>query len=126
MTKKILVVDDDASILDAVSLILEEAGYSVQTVFKGDETYKRIAAFRPHLILLDVLMSGNDGRHICRNLKADAHTRHIPIVMISAHPTAKEGALECGADDFLAKPFEIDDLLFIVEKHLNRSSSDVQ
>ena|SRR5258708_2290308 len=120
MAKRILVVDDDESILDAVSLILEEAGYSVETTCKAEEIYEKIATYHPDGILLDVLMSGNDGRDICKNLKQDPTTKYIPIIMISAHPSAKEGVLECGADDFLAKPFETDELLKKVEKHLNK------
>lgn len=109
--KKILVVDDDEGILDALSLILEEEGYEVETTIKGQETFAKIASFQPALILLDMLLSGNDGRHICRALKADKKTKSIPIIMISAHPNAKAGAIEAGADDFLAKPFEREELL---------------
>ncbi len=121
MTTKILVVDDDESILDAISLILEEAEYIVDTTFKGEETYKKIKQFKPDVILLDVLMSGHDGRHICKTIKHDTSTKHIPIIMISAHPTAKKGALECGADDFLAKPFETDELLSKIKKYIQKN-----
>lgn len=120
MGQKILVIDDDESILDAISLILEDQDYTVKTTTKSEETYKLVNNFRPDLILLDVLMSGNDGRHICQNLKSDEKNKHIPIVMISAHPTAKHGVKECGADDFLAKPFEVADLLAKVKKHLKQ------
>ena len=118
--KKILVVDDDESILDAVSLVLEDEGYRVETIQKGQETYEKVIAFKPDLILLDVLMSGSDGRDICRKLKHNSETKHIPIIMISAHPTAKEGALECGAEEFLAKPFNTDELLKKIERLLHK------
>lgn len=118
MKKKILIVDDDKSILEAVSLILEDEGYSTEIVFKGDEIYKRIEMFKPDLILLDVLMSGVDGRDICKQLKSDITTKHIPIIMVSAHPSAKEGAKKNGANDFLPKPFEVNDLLEIISKHI--------
>lgn len=108
---RILIVDDDESILDAVSLILEESGFDVDTTFKGEETYAKISQFNPNLILLDVLMSGSDGRQICQKLKQQQETKKIPIIMISAHPTAKEGAVQCGANDFLAKPFDTDVLI---------------
>ena len=117
MGAKILVVDDDESILDAVSLVLEEAGFTVETTPKGDETYPKVTSFNPDLILLDVLMSGNDGRHICKNLKTDDTTKKIPIVMISAHPSAKLDALDCGADAFLAKPFDTVELLSAVSRY---------
>src|SRR5260370_40129443 len=105
MSEKILVVDDDENILDAISLVLTDAGYTVETSSKGDQTYKKVTSFKPDLILLDLLMSGNDGRQICETLKHNPESKKIPVVMISAHPTAKKGAMECGADDFLPKPF---------------------
>lgn len=114
--KKILVVDDDRSILDAVSMILEDADYTVETSFKGEETCQRVAQFQPDVILLDILMSGSDGREICRKLKLQPDTGHIPVIMISAHPTAKESSIKNGADAFLAKPFESSDLLDIVAR----------
>lgn len=118
MPNKILVVDDDESILDAISMILEDAGYEVEITFKGEETFTKINEFNPDLILLDVLMSGNDGRHICKKLKTQESTRRIPIIMISAHPSAEGSTKECGADDFLAKPFDTTELLTIIKKYL--------
>ncbi len=116
--KKILVVDDDPSILDAISVVLEDAGFLVSTVNKGAETYKRIAMFGPDLILLDVLMSGTDGREICKRLKANEKTKSIPIVMISAHPSGSKGYLQCGAEAFLAKPFDTEDLVKAITNNL--------
>lgn len=108
---KILIVDDDDGILDALSLILEEEGYEVDTLVKGLEVLTKVKKTQPDLILLDMLLSGNDGRHICKSLKADTKTKKIPILMISAHPNAKISAFESGADDFLPKPFEREELL---------------
>ncbi len=119
MAKKILVVDDEESILDAVKLILEDEGFLVKAIFKGDEVYKEVEKFNPDLILLDVLMSGKDGRTISKNLKSIEKTKNIPVIMISAHPTASETLKEYKADDFLAKPFKVDELLEILEKYLN-------
>jgi DNA-binding response OmpR family regulator len=116
--KKVLVVDDDAGILDAISIILKEEGYEVDTAFKGEETLKKAYSFRPDIILLDVLMSGKDGRDICMNFKSNPITKEIPVIMISAHPGAKASIKECGADDFLAKPFDVVDLLSIIKKHI--------
>lgn len=117
-SKKILVIDDDASILDAIALILEEEGYHVDTIVKSEETYNKVRDFNPDLILLDVLMSGNDGRHICKKLKTEDYSKNIPIIMISAHPTAEKSITECGADGFIAKPFRSTQLLKEVKKHL--------
>jgi len=118
MIKKILVVDDDESILDAITLVLEDKGYNIGVVFKGAEVYGKIALFKPHIILLDVLMSGKDGREICKNIKSDPKTSKIPVIMLSAHPSVKNSALKFGADDFLAKPFQVEDLVSIIKKHI--------
>lgn len=119
MDKKILVIDDDESILDAVSMILEEEGYKVETIFKGEETYKKVIAFKPDAIILDVLLSGKDGREICKNLKTNNGTKAIPIIMISAHPNAEKSIKSCGADAFLAKPFDTHDLLQVISKSVS-------
>ena len=116
--KKILIVDDDPGILEAISMILEESDYKTDVTTKGDETYQKIAKFIPDLIILDILMSGSDGREICKKLKAGETTKQSPIIMISAHPNAEKSIEECGANDFLPKPFEIDALLVKIKKHI--------
>lgn len=109
----ILVVDDDPGILDAMRMLLEDEGYRVQTTDKGDyaESLRDGNGGLPDLIVLDVLLSGKDGRTICRTLKGRDETRAIPILMLSAHPGAEASAKEVGADAFVAKPFSIDDVL---------------
>jgi CheY-like chemotaxis protein len=121
--KRILVVDDDASILEVLQMMLEEEQYQIETTAISEEIYQRVAEFRPHLILLDVLMTGIDGRIIARTLKQQNHTRHIPIIMLSATPTVEETARDSGGDEFLAKPFEIDTLLMLIEKYVGSPSS---
>lgn len=117
--KKILVVDDEEPILDALAMLLEEEGYVVETTTRGEETRKKIDAFHPDVILLDILLAGSDGRDICRCLKHDGKTKSIPIIMIAAHPHIMKESEQCGADDFLPKPFDIHDLLHKVTQHLS-------
>ncbi len=119
MNKKILVVDDDQDILDAIQFTLESSGYDVKTTEKGEyaENLHDNNGGLPVLIILDVLLSGKDGRTICKKLKSQKDTKHIPIIMISAHPDAEKSVKEVGADAFLAKPFDIDKLLALVEKY---------
>lgn len=117
MSKKILVADDDPAIVDSIQMILEDEGYEVDTTVNGEAVYKMEKDY-PHLLLLDIWMSGQDGREICKYLKKNPHTKHIPIVMISASREIEKSAKESGADDFLAKPFDIDDLLEKVKKNL--------
>ncbi len=116
--KKVLVIDDDPDILDAVQLVLETNGYTADVTTKGEETYEKVNQYKPNLIILDVLLSGNDGRHICKNLKSDKKTKDIPIIMISAHPTAKDSVKLCGADSFIAKPFSVVKLLEEIKRYI--------
>ncbi len=119
-TKKVLVVDDDPDILDALQMTLEDEGYAVTATEKGEyaESLRNMHGNLPDLIILDVLLSGKDGRIICKKLKGEQETGHIPVIMISAHPNAKQSVKEVGADDFLAKPFDVDELLALVAKYL--------
>ena len=114
--KKILVADDDPAILEVLTFMLEDAGYEVKTTVNG-QTERMARKFLPNLILLDIWMAGSDGRTICKNLKHQKMTQHIPIIMISANKDTKKIAKVAGADDFMAKPFEMDDLLALVKKY---------
>lgn len=115
----ILVADDDAAILDAIKLILEEEGYKVNTTEDGESIYKMNGNF-PDLMLLDIWMSGENGTDICKYLKSNQRTKNIPIIMISANRDALEMANKAGADDFVAKPFEIDTLVNCIKKNLDK------
>jgi DNA-binding response OmpR family regulator len=116
--KRVLLVDDDPDILEALELLMVSKGFETEKVSSGKEVYKKIKEFKPNLVLLDVLLSGMDGRDICKKLKSQDETKKIPVVMISAHPAASKSIIECGAEDFLAKPFEIDHLFEKVDRHL--------
>lgn len=117
-TTKILVVDDEPDILEFLQVILEEEGYAVIPTDKGEYVEALRNGGLPDLILLDVLLSGKDGREIVKQLKSQEKTKHIPVIMFSAHPSAEKTAREAGADDFIAKPFEIDQLLVKIARFL--------
>jgi len=112
-----MIADDDPSILDALKQIFESEGYEVETSVNG-ETVAKIDEFRPDLLLLDIWMSGVDGRDICKKLKSQPKTQHLPIIMVSANNDTKGIAKAIGADDFVAKPFEMHDLLAKVAQYI--------
>ncbi|HEY7974600.1 MAG TPA: response regulator, partial [Ktedonobacterales bacterium] len=116
--KRILVIDDDPDIALVLVSVVEEEGYQVDAIDGGDYLERIGEGEPPDLILLDMLLSGQDGRQIARRLKRQDATRHIPIVMLSAHPNAEREALDAGADGFLAKPFDIDVLLATIATYL--------
>jgi len=115
---KILVVDDDTDILSVMEILLTMKGFEVQVTSKGENTFPKIESFKPDLILLDVLISGHDGRVICKKLKSDKETSHIPVIMFSAHPGAAASIAEYGANDFIAKPFDVNNLMKKVNAQL--------
>lgn len=117
--KKILVADDNPAILDALKIMLEEAGYEVETTVDG-ATAQDIKEPLPDLLLLDIWMSGKDGRDICRLLKNSDLTKHIPIIMVSATKDIEQIAKDSGADDFVSKPFQMGHLLSVVAKYVNK------
>lgn len=114
MKKKILVADDDQAILDVMKLMLEDAGYEVETSMNGETVYKMDHNL-PDLLLLDIWMSGTDGCDICRYVKAQKDTQKIPIIMFSANKDGEKIAKEAGAEGFIAKPFEMDHLLSTIQ-----------
>jgi DNA-binding response OmpR family regulator len=116
--KKLLLVDDEQDILEFLKVILEEEGYIVVTTDKDDFLESLFNDTLPDLILLDMLLSGKDGREIVQYLKTQEETKHIPVIMFSAHPRAREITKQAGADDFVAKPFEIDLLVNKIAQHL--------
>lgn len=112
-----MIADDDPGILDSIGIMLEFEGYEVSTTLNGN-TLLDLENELPDLLLLDIWMSGTDGRDICRLLKQKQNTSKIPIVMISASRDIERSAIEAGADDFLSKPFDMDDLLKKIEKNI--------
>lgn len=120
---KILVADDDPAICDAVKFMLEEEGYEVDTTVNGETIYKMEKDY-PDVLLLDIWMSGQDGREICKFLKKRHNTKNIAIVMVSAVRDIEESAKKAGANDFLAKPFKMDDLLTKIAKFSDSPHAD--
>lgn len=110
-----MIADDDPGIVDAVEMLLEFEGYEVSSTIDGS-TVLDMKTELPDLLLLDIWMSGEDGRDICKKLKQIELTKNIPVIMVSASKDIKESALQAGADDFLAKPFEMNELLSKIKK----------
>jgi len=107
---KVMIADDDPGILDAVEAMLEFGGYEVSSTSNG-ATVLDLKEDLPDLLLLDIWMSGTDGRDVCRKLKEKELTKDMPIIMISASTELERSAKEAGADDFLEKPFDMEELL---------------
>ncbi len=114
--QKILIIEDDEAISQALRMALELEGYEINTVLKAEETLKALKSFKPDIILLDLLLSGSDGRQIAKVIRAHKPSVKTPIILLSAHPTAGAVAKEIGVNDFIAKPFDTDELVKKIKK----------
>lgn len=117
--KKILIIDDNPAIIDSISLFLDFEGYDVHTLSKGSDFFKLTPKDYPNLIILDMWLSGEDGRDICRNAKSEENTKNIPIIMISASRGLEQSTIDAGADAFIAKPFDMDEMLAKIAELIN-------
>ncbi len=109
----ILVVEDEAGIARMIQVLLEARGFGAVVSHSGDEALQRVGERSIDLVLLDVMMPGLDGYEVCRRLKADPATRHIPVVMLTAKDAVRDMVLglEIGADEYITKPFNTDELI---------------
>jgi DNA-binding response OmpR family regulator len=114
----ILVLDDDPDICAMLKMVLDYHGYITSEADNEIKAKEVLDAAPIGLIIMDMLLSGADGTDICSRLKKDQLTSSIPILMFSAHPNAKATCLAAGADDFISKPFEMNDLLARVKSFL--------
>ncbi|QEC78601.1 response regulator [Mucilaginibacter ginsenosidivorax] len=120
MAKRVLVIDDDEDILELLNIIFQESGYDIVLSNTG-EAAEHLQVIQPDLVLLDVRIVGSakDGQEICREIKSQQNTRHLPVMLVSAESDLSIIARECGADAYLAKPFDIYELLAQVKEYLS-------
>lgn len=116
--KKILVADDDSGILEVMKIILEEKHYQVITTDDGNLVLELANKYDPDIILIDIWMSGSDGRKITQSLKENKNTKDIPILIISALSGIETTAKEAGANGYITKPFDINELVNTIKKYL--------
>lgn len=120
--RRILVVDDEATLTQRIAMVLETRGYEVNVATSGEEAIAK-AITHPDLILLDLVLPDLEGLEVCRRLKEQKSTQDIPIIMVSAQPMFEEKieGLYLGADDYLAKPFDFEELFARMDTILRRS-----
>ncbi len=121
----ILVLDDDPDICTMITMMLKYNGYAAADANNEEDAIKILHAKHIDLVIMDMLLSGVNGTDVCRRLKQDKKTSSIPVLMFSAHPNAKGACLAAGADDFIAKPFEMNDIMakihfFVNEKQVKQ------
>lgn len=119
----VLVADDDEHTVELVSLYLRRAGYAVEVAFDGEETLRKVRESRPALVVLDIMMPGPDGLQICRKIGGP---KGVPILLLTARTSDidKIAGLRLGADDYITKPFNPDELVARVDAVLRRARAN--
>ena len=123
---RVLVVDDEANITDLVATALRYEGFSVEVACNGTEALRSAETFRPDLVVLDVMLPDRDGFAVVKRLRADGH--HVPVVFLTARDSTEEKVkgLTVGGDDYVTKPFSLEELIARVRAVLRRTGSDVR
>jgi DNA-binding response OmpR family regulator len=121
MTKaRVLVIDDEKLLLKSTCMALNHYGFEASGALDGEKGLEAAAAFRPDIILLDIMMPGMDGWQVLEKLKQQEATRQIPVIIFTAKEYSNGFALAetRGAVNYIAKPFDLDELVAVLEKHL--------
>ncbi len=120
MRKKILVVDDNKSVVEVLKLNFDLLGYDVKVAYDGDEAEKAVLAERPEIVILDVMMPKKNGYAVCRDLKKNAETAKIPVILLTAKNLKEDvyWGYDSGADAYVTKPYEPRQLESLVEQLL--------
>lgn len=118
----ILVVEDDPQVARLISLVLQRNGHQADIVADGETALDRARTNQPLMIFADLTIQGMGGEALCSALKANPATRDIPYVVVSGDRDIADKARVCGADDYMGKPFEFDDLIRLVNKYARAES----
>lgn len=117
-SKKILICDDDKDITEVTAVILEQEGFNVNYVHSCENIFEVIDNFKPNLILMDLRIPKTGGEEMTKKLKGNKKTKKIPVLVFSANHRARQIAGEIGADGFITKPYDINELITAVKHNL--------
>ncbi len=118
MNKKVFVFDDNTDILELCTIILQDAGYDIKTSSTSNNIIDQVMAYTPDIIFMDNWLPDVGGIDATRELKAHSALKNIPVIYFSANNDVKSLADQAGADGYLSKPFDIEELEDIISKHL--------
>jgi len=118
----ILIVEDDPQVARLIALVLTRNGYQSDVVAEGQTALERAKEKKPSMIFANLTIKGMGGEALCSALKRQPETKDIPFVVVSGDRDIAEKARMCGADDYMGKPFEFEDLIRLVNKHARTES----
>lgn len=125
MNKRVLILDNDKDVLDILQEVFTSSGFDVKAIDESVNVFEEVNTYKPDVVLLDYILNGINGGEICHQLKTNKATSNMPVVIVSAHNRVIQSLGNYGSDAFIAKPFDIDDLvqqvnsLLVVESDMN-------
>lgn len=117
MNKRLLIVDNDENVLDVMKEVFEYEGFEVKTLPRTDDIFTDIVAYDPHVVMIDYILEGINGGELCHQIKHHDKTAHLPVIMVSAYSNVLNSLGHYGYDSFIAKPFDITELVAEVNKY---------
>ncbi|WP_219226683.1 response regulator transcription factor [Pedobacter antarcticus] len=125
MVKRIHVLEDDSDIRYIIEYLLKDEGYELTLSSSLSELKSKIRDGIPDLFIIDVMLPDGNGIEICDDLKNDIFTKHIPVIVMSANPRSKQMSAQACADDYISKPFDLDDVLTRINRILDKKNTKV-
>lgn len=119
---RVLVIDDDEAVLDVIQEALIYEGFEVQIADRADDIQKHITAYQPDVVMIDYILQGINGGEICHQIKQNPSTSLLPVIILSAYPRVIMSLGQYGCDKFIAKPFDLTDLIDSIALVLNQRS----
>ncbi len=123
---RLLIVEDDHDISNMLRIYFTAQGYDVDTALRGMDALEKTRTVMPHLIVLDIMLPDIDGYEVCRNLRVNTRTSHIPVIFLTQKDERSDRlqGLELGADNYITKPFDIEELKLYVQNAIARSERE--
>jgi two-component system phosphate regulon response regulator PhoB len=126
MIRRIHVLEDDSDIRDVIEYLLKDEGYELQLSSSFSELKSKLRDSLPDLFLVDVMLPDGNGIEICADLKNDIFTKHIPVIVMSANPRSKQLSSQAFADDYISKPFDVDDVVKRIDQLLDNKGTQTK
>lgn len=118
MQKRILVIDNDQDLLEAVQITLQSENYAVHACSVVDDIFETIKESRPDLVLIDYLLYGINGGELCHMIKSSPETSYLPVIIFSGYPKVIQSLGTYDCDAFISKPFELDEFLETIRRFI--------
>ena len=114
--KRVLLIDNDQQVLDMMCEVLQYAGFDIKTILTADDIFSDIEEFKPDAVIIDYILTGINGGEICHRIKVNEETAGLPVALVSAYPRVLQSLGDYGCDDFIPKPFDLEDFIRRVKK----------